>query len=378
MTDSPHSSSSLDDAPIDAEFEPAGRDDPQTGPGSNRPGWSAYFIVLASAFAALALSAATAGFVPGFKPGDRSVEEVRTKLSAVETDLASDRSETSGLSSDVATLQSRADSLSADRTRINGDIRSLRGEIEALQADISVLQRARVASLADQDAPQRSEIDTSQINALTNRVAAVEDALVAQLGTYDSTLELLKSRIAALEAEIASEERVAAGASNARTEAALALSAIEAAARRGRPFLTAQQRLATALPGNEAVNQLAPMASRTVLTIADLRAAFPPLVDQALDAAAATEGGNSGWMRGIFGDGIKVRRAGVQTSRDHLEHAQSALTAGELAEAIEHIRQTPETVQSVFTDWIDNAEQRTQLEQTLEALRLYMIAEDRP
>ena len=83
-------------------------------------------------------------------------------------------------------------------------------------------------------------------------------------------------------------------------------------------------------------------------------------------------------VRGVFGDGIQVRKQGEVTSSDHLDRARTALDAGELAESIEHIRAADPEIQPVFTDWMDNAENRHVLEQTLEALRLTMIAEERP
>ncbi|MEO1553082.1 MAG: hypothetical protein AAFR82_04045, partial [Pseudomonadota bacterium] len=242
----------------------------------------------------------------------------------------------------------------------------------------SVLQRARVASLADQGEDESNRNDGSDLTALSARVTAMEDALVTQLSAYDSSLENLKSRIDTLETMATSDSLNAASASNARTEAALALSAIEAAARRGRPFLSAQQKLSAAMPSNDAAARLSAIAPKAVPTLSALRNAYPPLVDQALDAAAAAEGGGSSWMRSLFGDGIQVRRAGETTSIDHLSRAQAALDQGELSDSIEHIRAADLDVQAVFTDWLNNAEDRLLLEQTLEALRLAMIAEERP
>jgi hypothetical protein len=378
MTDSTLPPLSPDETPIDAEFEPAPASAPPRSGSASGPGWFIVGLSFLIACLALLLAAATAGFVPGFKPGTGPLERVRSDVATLQTDIDQDLSETATLSTDIATLESRADSLSADRTRANADLRNLRTEIETLQADISMLQRARVASLADPAETDGVDSDSPDLAALSARVAAMEDALVTQLGTYNTALETLKNRVSSLEDQAASEQLNAASASNARTEAALALSAIEAAARRGRPFLPAQQKLAAAMPNNDAVARLSAIAPKAVPTLADLRSTFPALRDAALDASAQAEGGNSGWMRQVFGDGIQVRRAGDVTTSDYLDQAKAALDAGNLSDSVEHIRAAGTDIQPVFTDWVSNAEDRLTLEQTLEALRLTMIAEERP
>lgn len=377
MSDTPLPPHSDDAAPIDAEFEPAERQDQPTKSMSSGPGWAAFGLLFLLALGGFTLAAATAGFIPGFKPGSGPLETVQSDLNAVQSGLSEDRSETATLSTDIATLQSRADSLSADRTRTSADLRNLRTEIETLQADISMLQRARVASLADTGDGDGDDTAAPDLSGLTARVMSLEDALVTQLETYNIALESLKTRVEDLETQASSEGLNAASASNARTEAALALSAIEAAARRGRPFLSAHQKLAAAMPGNDAVSRLTAIAPKAVPTLSDLRQRFPTLKDQALDAAAEAEGTGSSWMRSLFGDGIQVRQAGEETPGDQLGRAETMLEQGELSDSIEQIRATEENVQAVFTDWLNNAEDRLLLEQTLEALRLTMIAEDR-
>jgi hypothetical protein len=328
--------------------------------------------------AALVLSAALAGLVPGFKPGAKSLNTLQAELTELKS---ADETATSAMTANtgqIATLKSRADSLQADRTRAVTDIRALRRELETLQADIATLQRARIASLAETDDASPPSETSPDLSAIEARVAALEDALVSQLGTYENSLEGLKARIADLETQAETESLTAANSTNARTEGALALSAIEAAARRGRPFLSAQQKLAAAMPANQAVERLATIAPETVPTVADLRATFPALRREALDRDAQEEGGASGWMRDLFGDGIQIRQSGEVTTSDRLDAAAAALQAGDLSNAIQSVRALDANLQPVFTDWLDNAENRLTLEETLEALRLTMIAEERP
>lgn len=370
--------SAKEEAPIDAEFEPARRS--QSAPESARggPGWFAFGGVSAIAMLGLFLAAANAGFIPGLHPGATRVLALEANIEQLNEALSQDSSQTDTLVSDIATLKSRADSLLADRTRGITEIRDIRDEIETLQADISTLQRVRVASLAaDNSAPESQTVGSSD-SAFDARITALEDALVTELSRYDSALENIKTRLDSLEDAVASERLTTANATNARTEAALALSAIEAAARRGRPFLTAYQKLTAALPGNEAVERLAPIAGTAIPTRTDLRATYPALMERALNQAASNSGGGASWMRNLFGDGIQVRQQGSVTSRDHLDRALAALDDDDLAAAIEHVRAVDADLQPVFTDWVNSAEDRHQLEQTLEALRLTMIAKERP
>ncbi|MEL7111372.1 MAG: hypothetical protein AAGK93_00360 [Pseudomonadota bacterium] len=365
-----------DEAPIDAEFEPATPTPKASKAGRGGPGWVAFAGLV---LVCLGLSAYSAGVLPGLKPGAADIAALQGEIAVLKSGQTERSTITDTIVTDVAALKSRADGLQADRTRLVTDIRAVRSEIETLEADISTLQRARIAGLAEQeDETNPAIVELPDLTALETRVTAVEDALVSQLGSYDSALELLKTRLTTLENQARSERLTAATDSNARTEAALALSAIEAAARRGRPFLTAHQRLAAAMPGNQAIDRLANIAPNPVPTLAELRADLPALINEALDQDARDDGAGSSWMRTVFGDGIQIRRSGETTPRDQLMTAQTALEAGDLATAIEQIRGLDADLQPVFTDWLDNADNRYRLEETLEALRLTMIAEERP
>ena len=366
-----------DDLPIDAEFEPADTTPAAEQKSGRGPGWTAFFALGLFAVAGFALSAANSGLIPGFKPGERKLNSLETRIDALSATQTSNTENAVSQGAEIAALKGRADSLRADRTRTVTDMRAIRDEVEAIQADIAALQRARVASLAE-DGSDASSTSSESVAALDARISAIEDALVSQLDGYNLAIDLLKTRLDALEEKAGSESLTATSATNNRTEAALALSAIEAAARRGRPFLSAYQRLNTAMPGNNAVRSLSSVSSKAVPTRADLTATLPALIDQALDQDAQARSGGSGWMRDLFGDGIQVRRKDAVTTRDHLDRATAALEAGELSDTIEHIRAIDADLQPVFTDWVQNAEDRHLLEETLEALRLTMIAEERP
>lgn len=367
-----------DDLPIDAEFEPAEPKADRAASMGAGPGWAAFVGLGTISIIALVLAAASAGFIPGLKPGASKVAALETGLADVTAAQSTNTEQVTSQAAEIAALKGRADSLRADRTRTVTDMRALRDELESIQADIAALQRARIATLAEDASDEDGTFATADLAALDARITAIEDALVSQLDGYNLALDLLKTRLDALEEKAGSETLTATTAVNNRTEAALALSAIEAAARRGRPFLSAYQRLDEAMPGNGAVRSLSAVASKAIPTRAELIAAFPDLRNEALDQEAESSPGGQGWMRSLFGDGIQVRRKNATTTRDHLGLASEALEAGELAESIEHIRAIDTDLQAVFTDWLQNAEDRHLLEETLEALRLTMIAEERP
>jgi len=375
MTTSSQPPEAGDDLPIDAEFEPAAPKPASDKASATGPGWAAFLGL--GAISIISLAVAGASYVPGFKPGAGKISALESDLANISAAQTGNAEQATNQAAEIAALKGRADSLRADRTRTVTDMRALRDEIDAIQSDISALQRARVASLADDGNDENGAPASADLAALDARISALEDALVSQLDGYNLALDLLKTRLDTLEEKAGSETLTATTTINNRTEAALALSAIEAAARRGRPFLSAYQRLDSAMPGNGAVRSLSSVASKAVPTRTDLIAAFPALKDEALDREADATPGSSGWMRSLFGDGIQVRRKDAVTARDHLTLASTALEAGELAETIEHIRAIDADLQPVFTDWLQNAEDRHLLEETLEALRLTMIAEER-
>ncbi|MEO1554650.1 MAG: hypothetical protein AAFR82_12030 [Pseudomonadota bacterium] len=375
MSDPSLSPSSNDDDPIDAEFEPAQRTESSGLLARSGPGWLAYLVL---ATICLGVSVYGAGLIPGFKPGSSDLAALQSEITTIQAAEDTQTTQAAALETDIAALKSRADNLQADRTRAVTDIRGLREEIEALRADISSLQRARIASIAEPSEEDAETPERPDLSAITTRLTSVEDALISQLTDYDNALGLLKTRVEALEAKAAEEALTSGTSANARTEAALALSAIEAAARRGRPFLSAHQRLAAAMPGNQAIGRLAPLATDPIPTLSDLSGTLPELTDRALDQDARSAGTGNSWMRQVFGDGIQVRRDGELTTTDHLRGAETALAAGDLGTAIEQIRALDADLQPVFTDWLNNADNRLMLEQTLEALRLTMIAEERP
>lgn len=376
--------------PIDAEFEPA-TPKPRTR-SENALGWPA-LVSLGLAGASFLLAFLALGWIPGM---GASSDQSETRIAALEASLEKAEASRSELLSRIETMQTVNQQNRTSNRRLEDQFTDFSERLEqseitvdAVAAAIKAVEAAQanmVTATDETGAPVVAEINPlilSRLEALettlegfdpeaeTNRA---DPELLVELAALRADLKALQEAEATRDAAASEVEQQSAGSS---AEAALALSAIEAAARRGRPFLTAYQQLLTALPENAAVEALAPLSISGAPTMADLRVRFAPLKRAALDEDARTAGGGAGLMRSIFGDGIKVRREGAENVVDQLDEAEAALAENNLTRAISLVKSLPEPVQTVFTDWLSSAVQRESLETALEALRLTMIAEDR-
>ena len=81
MTESSLPPSARDEAPIDAEFEPAAPSESRTPNAKSGPGWFAYGLLGLVSTTAIVLAAASAGYVPGFHPGAGMVKTQRLRSS---------------------------------------------------------------------------------------------------------------------------------------------------------------------------------------------------------------------------------------------------------------------------------------------------------
>ena len=405
MSDTPLPPATGDSAPIDAEFEPAAPKSKKTKPDKRSgPGWTAFGGVTLISLVSLAIAAAASGFIPGLSKGEDQIEPLKTELAALKVEENLNREAIAKLNKDVERANELQRQVRTYRAEVDQRLNDLEGALGVLETDLAALPTSEVAPVA---VTKENESSTEEIIAETDpsdnvqtadfeaRFTALEDQLAGlalsatqsddmplplndELEAIEADITALKERLDAVETELAETPDPIEMRNNANEQAALALSAIEAAARRGRPFVAAHQRLETALPGNAAVARLEPLSTEAVATLADLRRDFPDLTSEALAADPAGNSGASGWMRSIFGDGVTVRREGETVLKDQLDEAAKQLQAGDLGRTIDQIEALDPAVQTVFTDWLDNARKRQTLEDTLEALRLTMISKDRP
>lgn len=402
MSDTPLPPATGDSAPIDAEFEPAAPKPKEPKPGKRSgPGWTALALV---SLLSLAIAAAASGFIPGLSQGEDQIEPLKTELAALKVEENLNREAIAKLNKDLEQANDLQRQVRTYRAQVDQRLDDLEGALSVLETDLAALpaeadnsaaptiegeaNTADVSANADaSDNTQATDIDT-RLAALEGQLAGLAipvakgperaQPLADEIEAIESDITALKERLDAVETELAETPDPIEARDNASAQAALALSAIEAAARRGRPFVAAHQRLDAALPGNAAVARLEPLATEAVTTLDELSKDFPDLISEALAADPVSNSGASGWMRSIFGDGVTVRRDGETVLKDELAAAAEHLQTGDLNRTIDQIEALDPAVQTVFTDWLDNARKRQTLEDTLEALRLTMISKDRP
>lgn len=371
------------EAPIDAEFEPA---EPVSSLGNQRlrPGWRAFGAVSLLFLVSAGLILANYGLIPGLKPRASDTAELQSEFQQMQADLNT-------RAQSLESLQSSVDGSLAELNRLNSNIQGVSNSVDTLRSNVEALEN-RLASESQAPAMGSENGSITTVNPLIiDRLEALENAITnfpdgqtslqGDATRLNSELTTLRSDIETLRSELRAAQTVeteALDASVNSADAALALSAIEAAARRGRPFLSGYQRLITALPNERAVMALAPLAATGAPTLASLNDQFPALESRALDVDADTMGETAGFMRGLFGDSLKVRRDGELSSADLLEAANLALKEGDLEGSIVELEKLPPAPKAVFSEWLESANGRLSLENALEALRLVMIAEARP
>ena len=387
MTDTTLPPDPDENAPIDAEFEPAL---PRTPSLTRRrgPSWLAFLVLGGISLLSFALAAAAFGLIPRLKAGSGDIAVLKTEIATLKTERDMAQEARADLALKITDRDAELRVLNSTLKDISGAVAIVENRIEIVRDRVDeIAARPALASAID---PDTGEPVLTPVNPLVlDRLETLENAIstfpaVAPLTTDETNA--LSAQIAQLRAEI--ENLREAGdrpnlpsiseVENLDADAALALSAIEAAARRGQPFQSGYQRLVSAMPDNRQVIALQPLAATGAPTLADLRVQFSGLARQALDVEAARIGGGTNWMRSIFGDGITIRRTNEDDASGAIDKAQTNLSQGDLSAAIIQIETLEPDVQSVFTDWLDNARKRRSLEDGLEALRLAMIAKDHP
>lgn len=378
-------------APIDAEYELAETDAPEetreeTSPPPEKrktsgPGWLSFTLLLLIALSALGLGLWSSGLLQkGLQPTpeETGLAAIRDRQGEIAARLDGLEEQTAALGETVTTLEQREspaptqqpaaqnpasdEALAALETRI-ADIKS---RLETVSSNSTDPARLDQLEKAIANAGQGSGVAEGEIAALRQQVSALQE----QLGQLQTAQSGLNEQLAALSQEdMAIETR-----STRRTQAALALSSIEAAATSGEAFSAdLAQRLAASVD-DPAASRLEALAGTPVPTLAALRQDFAELKPDALSRVASSD--DPGWLGTLFGDTVSVRRSDPESpTARQLSQAEAALAAGRLGDAIAAIDALPEASRVLFDAWLASARKRQQLDETLNALRLKLISE---
>lgn len=351
MTDTPPPGQEPIEEPIDAHFEPAPDPLPVKATAEG-PGWGG--VAIAAAAAALL------GAAGGIFGRDLILPD---KTDALERQLA-----------DLTAQQAEFERLIIEMPEASDELSSLIGEVSANSRKLNEL----LASGAGIPA----------IESLTARIAALESIEPGEGATPAEalrTITALEARLAAMETAAATAaaapppEPVAEPEKDRQAEAALALSAIESAARRGTGFEADYRTLRAAAPSNQTVRRLAPYVSG-VPTTSRLQADFAAMraaVTAAgkTDAAAETPESQLSWLNRVFGDAVTVRPANKRENpvTAALDASARALAAGDLSASVKALSPLEGSAARAAQDWTREANRRITLESVLEDVRLSLV-----
>lgn len=420
MTDTSTPSSATSDAePIDVDFEPAAPE--RKALLRQPPGWLALGVatlmaaglggvigILASGNPTAgqpttaaeisselnALKAAQSQSSVKLEKAIRDASEMERRLSAAISNAASG----SG-SEELARLVAELETVS---TRLDEAMAAANDPemIASLEARLSALELAGTGDEATPEDVQRT------LAALGERIATLETVnteSAAELQSRDDTIRTLKDEVDTLRQELTNSQTASAGdtdalaellasreqsdtearrdleAARSSTDAALALSGIEAAARQGRGFAVDHAKLSAALPDNPNVRVLGTLAESGAPTLATLQKRFSAAHEATLANGDSDETETLGWLNRMFGDAVNIRRSGTESSEimAALDEAAAAVERGDLESAVALIASLEDPPTDALSDWTRQANARMTLEAALETLRLDLIGAER-
>lgn len=339
MSDDPFTDTDRTNGPIDAQFEPAPAGPAK--PARSGPGW----IALSAATVVAALTGAAAGIF--------GADLVRPRTDIERIDARLDQ---------MAAVQSAIDQKLSEPAAASAELAGLIGELDTVSRRLD-------QAIAAGGNPEAIATLTARIDALEGRTP------VSPLAAAGADVSVLTNRLASLEAATREAERESAAAAklnDSRAEAALALSAIEAAVRRGASFEADYRALRNAAPDNAAIKRLAPYITG-VAALTRLQSEFTS-VRAAVLAAETPEkrSGRLSWIDKAFGDAVSVRPADGKHAAliKSLDTAAAALSAGDLSGSVRALASLDGATARAAEDWIRRAERRITLEAALEDVRL--------
>lgn len=379
--------------PIDADFEPAfdeTGDAPANGAEGSGPGWlgvAVAALIAAGIGGAIGIIATMA--IPDTGDGG-DVAALTAELDALKADQEAADLERNKVIRDAAEMESRLNTGLNSVASGSPDLRPLQDELDALSRR---LDAAEAAGSRDALATLSTRLDVLEAVDTSGEATAAE--LARSLGALSERVTALETRLASLQSDMLRSSgdtteltsliermrndeaavRAKAEASETSADAALALSAIEAASRRGASFESDYRKLRAVMPKSATVRTLGEVATTGAPTLAELQQSFGPASAKARAAVPAKTQGALGWLNNMFGDAVTVR--GAEGEEDGaavtLSRAKTALDAGDLEGAVSALATLSGEPAAAMADWTGSANRRITLEAGLEALRLNMI-----
>ena len=379
--------------PIDADFEPAfddAVDAPANGADGSGPGWLAVAVaalIAAGIGGAIGIIATMA--IPDKGDGG-DVAALTAELDALKAGQEAADLERNKVIRDAAEMESRLNTGLNSAASGSPDLSPLQAELDALSRR---LDAALAADSGDALATLSTRLDALEAVDTSGEATAAE--LARSLGALSERVTALETRLASLQSDMLRSSgdtteltsliermrndeaavRAKAEASEINADAALALSAIEAASRRGSSFESDYRKLRAVMPKSATVRTLGEVATTGAPTLAELQQSFGPASAKARAAVPAERQGALGWLNNMFGDAVTVR--GAEGEEDGaavtLSRAKSALDAGDLEGAVSALGALSGEPAAAMADWTGSANRRITLEAGLEALRLNMI-----
>ena len=379
--------------PIDADFEPAfddAVDAPANGADGSGPGWLAVAVaalIAAGIGGAIGIIATMA--IPDKGDGG-DVAALTAELDALKAGQEAADLERNKVIRDAAEMESRLNTGLNSAASGSPDLSPLQAELDALSRR---LDAALAADSGDALATLSTRLDALEAVDTSGEATAAE--LARSLGALSERVTALETRLASLQSDMLRSSgdtteltsliermrndeaavRAKAEASEINADAALALSAIEAASRRGSSFESDYRKLRAVMPKSATVRTLGEVATTGAPTLAELQQSFGPASARARAAVPAERQGALGWLNNMFGDAVTVR--GAEGEEDGaavtLSRAKSALDAGDLEGAVSALGALSGEPAAAMADWTGSANRRITLEAGLEALRLNMI-----
>lgn len=263
----------------------------------------------------------------------------------------------------------RIETLAGTVSEVQDGLASLDTRLADVNDRLTVVEQRPLteSSEAAQAAFSAYEDDIAELQAALEEQTAANEELAAQLeqraADAQAEVDAAAARAAELQAQAEEQARVAMEQAEARARTAAvreAMASLDAALERGTPFAAPLEVLSE---GVEVPQALSDAAADGVASLPDLRATFPDLARDALDASIRETVDDDlteravAFLKAQTGFRSLAPREGDDPDAV-LSRAEAALQDGDLAASISELSQLPPAGQAVMADWIARAEQR--------------------